>query len=68
MRKTLRILSGSFLCILGVVGIILPVMPGWIFLIPGLVILAEYFPWAKTLLDKCKRLVERKQAAGEKLD
>lgn len=46
----------------------MPVMPGWIFLVPGLVILAEYFPWAKTLLDKVKGLVERKQAAGEKLD
>lgn len=68
MRKTLRIASGVFLCLLGIAGLILPIMPGWIFLIPGLVILAEYFPWAKSLLDRAKSVVERKQAAGEKLD
>ena len=50
----LRLLTGFGLVILGVVGLIMPIMPGWIFLIPGLLILAERFPavhrlvvWAK---------------------
>ncbi len=36
--------------LIGVMGLILPIMPGWIFLIPGLVILADYFPPIKRLL------------------
>lgn len=41
--------------ILGIAGLILPVMPGWVFLIPGLIILADYFTWARTLVDWAKR-------------
>lgn len=43
----------------GIAGLILPIMPGWIFLIPGLVILADYFPpihrllvWAKSKMGQ----------------
>jgi hypothetical protein len=51
---------------LGVIGLILPVMPGWVFLIPGLVILSDYFPWAKRLLDwaKEKARLDRGAHAG----
>ncbi len=38
--------------ILGIIGLILPIMPGWIFLIPGLMILAEEFPWLDRFLNK----------------
>lgn len=41
--------------ILGIVGLILPVMPGWIFLIPGLLILADYFPPIRRLVDYIKK-------------
>ena len=48
---------------LGVVGIILPIMPGWIFLIPGLVILSRHYHWARRLLAyarlKYRRTVQR---------
>ena len=58
MRAILRITSGILLCIVGIVGIIMPIMPGWIFLIPGLVILAEYFPPIKRLVEWAKKKVE----------
>jgi len=29
-------------------------MPGWVFLIPGLIILADYFPPIKRLVDLAK--------------
>lgn len=55
MRKPARVLGGIFLVLLGLLGLILPIMPGWIFLIPGLLILADHFPavhrlvvWAKS--------------------
>lgn len=40
--------------ILGIIGLILPIMPGWVFLIPGLVILSDYFPRVKKLVDWAK--------------
>ncbi len=40
---------GLGLVILGITGIILPVMPGWIFLIPGLVLI---FPSSKKWLKR----------------
>ncbi|WP_155121192.1 PGPGW domain-containing protein [Bryobacter aggregatus] len=52
MKKFLRYLMGIGLVILGIIGLILPIMPGWIFLIPGLMILAEEFPWLDRFLKK----------------
>jgi uncharacterized membrane protein YbaN (DUF454 family) len=47
---------------LGVIGLILPIMPGWIFLIPGLVILSDYFPPIKRLLHWAKDKFEQESA------
>ena len=44
MRKVWRISFGILLVIIGLIGWILPVIPGWPALIPGLLILGEYFP------------------------
>jgi uncharacterized membrane protein YbaN (DUF454 family) len=38
-----------------IAGLILPIMPGWIFLIPGLVILSDFFPPLKRVLAWAKR-------------
>jgi uncharacterized membrane protein YbaN (DUF454 family) len=59
LRASLRIASGIGLVIIGIIGLILPVMPGWIFLIPGLVILADYFPPVRRLVDWAKAKMER---------
>jgi hypothetical protein len=55
LRKILRLSSGFGLVIIGIIGLILPVMPGWVFLIPGLLILSEYFPPLKRVLDWAKK-------------
>jgi len=54
LGKAARLGGGLTLVGLGLAGLILPIMPGWIFLIPGLLILSEFFPplrrlvvWAK---------------------
>lgn len=59
LRAILRIASGIGLVLLGIIGIILPVMPGWIFLIPGLIILADYYPPIKRLVDWAKAKMEK---------
>ncbi len=46
-----RTIGGFFLVFIGVIGLILPVMPGWIFLIPGLAMLSERFPSVRRLLE-----------------
>ncbi len=58
IKKILRIGAGLGLTLLGVMGLILPVMPGWVFLIPGLVILADYFPPIKRLVNWAKAKAE----------
>ncbi|MBI5085435.1 MAG: hypothetical protein HZB13_12655 [Acidobacteria bacterium] len=59
MTKFLKILGGVGLVILGIIGIILPIMPGWVFLIPGLVILSEYFHPLKRLLHWARTKFEQ---------
>jgi len=61
LRKTLRLFVGFALLFVGVLGLLLPVMPGWIFVIPGLLILSDYFPPVRRLVDWAK---ERARKAG----
>jgi len=60
MRHALRIAAGFGLVILGIIGLILPIMPGWVFLIPGLVLLADYLPPVRRLLDWAKSRMPKK--------
>jgi uncharacterized membrane protein YbaN (DUF454 family) len=53
-RAILRIVSGIGLLLIGIAGLILPIMPGWVFIIPGLMILADYFRPVRRLLDWAK--------------
>ena len=39
-------------------------MPGWVFVIPGLMILADYFPPVKRLLDWAKTKVNSGKNGG----
>ena len=64
MRHALRVALGVGLVILGIAGLILPVMPGWVFLIPGLVILGDYFPPIKRLLHWAKEKAEKSGVMG----
>lgn len=54
----MRISAAVGLILIGIVGLILPVMPGWVFIIPGLVILAEYSPRVRRVLDWAREKVE----------
>ena len=55
MRRILRLTAGIGMVLLGIAGLILPIMPGWIFLIPGLIILSDFFPPLKRVLEWAKR-------------
>jgi uncharacterized membrane protein YbaN (DUF454 family) len=67
MRKVLRITLGITLVVLGVIGGMLPIVQGWMFMIPGLLILSEYFPPLRRLVDWAKnkaRQHSRKKAGS----
>ena len=46
--------GGILLVIIGLVGGLIPILQGWMFGIPGLIILSNYFPPAKRLLGWAK--------------
>ena len=56
MKHTLRITLGIILVIIGLIGGLIPIFQGWFFGIPGLIILADYFPPIKRLLNWAKKI------------
>ena len=55
IKDALKISFGILLVMIGFLGGFIPILQGWIFGIPGLMILANYFPPAKRLLNWAKK-------------
>jgi uncharacterized membrane protein YbaN (DUF454 family) len=51
MRIAMVALGYGFL-VLGVLGLVLPILQGFLFIAVGLLILGRYAPWASRLLDR----------------
>ena len=64
MRKIFEITLGIILVILGLIGGLIPVLQGWMFGIPGLILLARHFDWAKRILDWAKKKWDAAKAGG----
>ncbi len=54
--------------ILGLIGGLIPFLQGWMFGIPGLLILSEYFPPVKRLVDWAKAKVKRRPRGSSQGD
>ena len=54
--KFILIPIGTIFCLIGIVGLVLPVIPGIPFLLLGLSILAGYWAWARWLNIKIKKM------------
>ena len=61
IKHTGRITLGIILVIIGLIGGLIPIFQGWMFGIPGLIILADYFPPIKKLLNWAKKKVGYKK-------
>ena len=61
IKHTARITLGIILVIIGLIGGLIPVFQGWMFGIPGLIILADYFPPIKKLLNWAKKKAGNKK-------
>jgi hypothetical protein len=66
LKKVFKLFCGFGLVLIGLVGLIMPVMPGWLFIIPGLVILGEYFRPIRHLVDWAKKKLEETDVPGWK--
>ena len=55
IKKYLHISFGILLVIIGLIGGLIPVFQGWVFGIPGLIILSRYFPKVNKLVSWAKR-------------
>jgi uncharacterized membrane protein YbaN (DUF454 family) len=59
---------GYLFLVLGVLGMFLPILQGFLFLFIGLIILARYAPWAERLLDRIRRQSPRFDAMISKAE
>tara|TARA_B100001964_G_C13980347_1_gene485923 strand:- start:182 stop:385 length:204 start_codon:yes stop_codon:yes gene_type:complete len=55
IKHSFRITIGVILVIVGLIGGLIPIFQGWVFGIPGLIILADYFPPIHRLLVWAKK-------------
>ena len=60
MLRWLRVTGGFALLLVGLVGWVLPIIPGWLLVIPGLIVLGREFLWARKTLDWLKKFRPQK--------
>lgn len=60
VKKTIKIIVGVVLVLIGLIGGLIPIFQGWIFGIPGLLILSSVFPPLRKWVDKMKAKIKRK--------
>lgn len=69
LRKMLIAVGGSVLIALGLAGLVLPIVPGTVLCVTGLVLWSSEFPWAKKMLARLRQKLDqnirrRKTSAG----
>tara|TARA_B100000123_G_C25707348_1_gene418226 strand:+ start:322 stop:522 length:201 start_codon:yes stop_codon:yes gene_type:complete len=50
IKHALKITFGFFLVLIGIIGGLVPIFQGWVFGIPGIIILSNYFPPLKRII------------------
>lgn len=60
MKRWLRIVGGVAMLVVGLAGWVLPIVPGWLFVIPGLMLLGREFHWARKTLQWLKNRLPKK--------
>ncbi len=54
MKRVLVAAAGTAVTLVGLAGLALPILPGWLLIFAGLAVLAGEFVWARRLLDGAK--------------
>tara|TARA_B100000676_G_C17335629_1_gene463564 strand:+ start:336 stop:536 length:201 start_codon:yes stop_codon:yes gene_type:complete len=59
----IKVIAGVILIIIGLIGGLIPIFQGWIFGIPGLMLLGSVFPpvkkWTNDMVEKAKNKMRR---------
>jgi uncharacterized membrane protein YbaN (DUF454 family) len=55
VKRVLILFAGWSFVLLGILGLFLPILQGFLFLFIGLVILSSQYAWAARLLDRVRR-------------
>jgi len=63
IKHSLKITLGFVLVFIGIIGGLIPIFQGWVFGVPGLIILAEYFPPLKKIVDWAKKRYTSKKVS-----
>lgn len=53
-----RVIGGGVLLVSGLAGLVLPVLPGWLLIIPGLGLWSHEFAWAARLRHRTRTELE----------
>ena len=63
VTKTIRVIIGTILIIIGLIGGLIQIFQGWVFGIPGFILLGSVFPSIKKvtrkILSKAKKKMKR---------
>ena len=60
-KRYIHISFGVLLVAIGLIGGLIPIFQGWVFGIPGLIILSKYFPKVNRLVSWAKRKARSKK-------
>ena len=66
LRKIIVGILGATLVAVGLVGLALPFLPGWLLIIAGLAVLSTEYVWARRLTDGARKRAE--SAMGRRPD
>lgn len=63
-------IAGFILVLVGLAGLVLPVLPGWALIFVGLAVLATEYVWARRALETARRQARRaaRRVRGKKVD
>lgn len=67
VRRAFVAIGGGLLVLLGLLGSALPVLPGMVFLVAGLILWSTEFQWAKQLLARVRQWISDRAGTGKNL-
>jgi uncharacterized membrane protein YbaN (DUF454 family) len=69
LMKTIALQAlGYFFLVLGIIGLVVPVLQGFLFIAIGLIILSKTAPWAERLLERFRNRYPQAGAIIDKAD
>jgi len=62
-RRAVHTVAGFSLVLIGLAGLVLPVVPGWVLIIAGFAVLGREYAWARRALESARSQAARSRSA-----